>query len=126
MIIIAGKPIPKKRPRFKRMGNFVKTYNSQRKEMDATIMEIKQQWKGEPLEGAVHVRLLFSMPIPKGTSKKKRESMFLHTKKPDLDNLTKYIMDCMNGIVFKDDSQVSTLTATKVYLKEPYTQITVF
>jgi Holliday junction resolvase RusA-like endonuclease len=38
-----------------------------------------------------------------------------HTKKPDLDNVAKAIIDGMNGIIFKDDSQIINLHVTKVY-----------
>jgi len=38
-----------------------------------------------------------------------------HTKKPDLDNVAKAVIDGMNGIIFKDDSQITSLHVTKVY-----------
>jgi len=65
------------------------------------------------------------MPIPKGTSKKKRAEMIYHTKRPDLDNLVKFVKDCMNGIVWHDDSLVAELHAGKLYDENPRTAITV-
>lgn len=37
------------------------------------------------------------------------------TKKPDLDNIVKSILDALNGIAYEDDSQVSELIAKKRY-----------
>lgn len=39
-------------------------------------VEVKQQWTGEPLEGAVEVELKFAMPIPKSASKKAQSAMY--------------------------------------------------
>jgi len=58
---------------------------------------------------------------PKSTSKKKREEMLsklTYTNKPDADNIAKIILDSLNGIVYKDDSQVSTLIVLKDYGEE--------
>lgn len=49
-----------------------------------------------------------------------------HCKKPDIDNYLKYILDCMSGIVFKDDAQVWSISAKKVYGVEPCTEIFVY
>lgn len=40
--------------------------------------------------------------------------MLYETKKPDLDNLEKTVMDAMNKIVFEDDSQVAVKDSRKV------------
>jgi hypothetical protein len=47
----------------------------------------------------------------------------LHVKKPDVDNLIKYYLDCMNGICYLDDSQVSIAHAIKLYSPTPRTEI---
>ena len=37
------------------------------------------------------------------------------TRKPDIDNIAKSILDAMNKFVFKDDNQVSKLLIEKKY-----------
>lgn len=129
MIKIIGKPIAKKRPRFARRGKFVMTYNDQETEEGKFFLQVQQQWKEPPLEGAVQLFCDFFMPIPKGTSKKKRAQMISgdipHIKKPDLDNLAKFVKDCLNSLIWKDDSQVIMLYAIKHYGEEPMTMIDV-
>ena len=46
-----------------------------------------------------------------------------HTKKPDIDNLIKYISDVMNKGFYVDDSQVVKLQAEKVYGRKGKTEI---
>ena len=38
--------------------------------------------------------------------------------KPDVDNMAKFVLDSLNGVLYEDDSQVVTLNATKVYDNE--------
>ena len=38
--------------------------------------------------------------------------------KPDVDNLAKFVLDSLNGVLYDDDSQVVTLNATKMYDNE--------
>lgn len=55
---------------------------------------------------------------PKSLSKKKKEELLYsvnYTKKPDVDNIAKIILDSLNGLAYKDDSQVSELLVIKDY-----------
>lgn len=45
--------------------------------------------------------------------------------KPDLDNVVKLVTDAMNGLVYRDDCQICSLTAEKVYGKVDQISITV-
>ena len=125
--VIPGKPIAKKRPRFARRGKFVTTYNDQETEEGRVLWEIKQQWKESPIEGPISISFGFFLPFPKSASKKNVEKMlsgFIRaTKCPDLDNYEKFYMDCMNEVVYRDDSQVWRKKGSKVYAKEPCTEI---
>lgn len=38
-----------------------------------------------------------------------------YTKKSDIDNIVKIILDSLNGVAYKDDAQVTELTVYKEY-----------
>lgn len=129
-ITIPGKPIPKARPRFCRMGSHVKTFDSQSESNKIIRMLIRQQMGNRlPLEGALEVDAVFFMPIPKGTSKKKsglmRSGEIKHVKRGDIDNYLKAVMDNMLAIVYNDDSQIYKLSGIKKYDTNPRTEITI-
>ena len=72
-----------------------------------------------PIEGRVKVSIIAYFKIPKGTNKKNEELMLSGnispTKKPDIDNIEKIILDAMNSLAFKDDNQITKLEIKKVY-----------
>jgi Holliday junction resolvase RusA-like endonuclease len=75
--------------------------------------------KSKPIEGRVKISIIAYFGIPKGTSKKDKELMLNNTisptKKPDIDNITKIILDSLNTIAFKDDNQVTKIDIEKLY-----------
>lgn len=81
--------------------------------------------KGVPIS----VSIEFGMPIPLSTSKKRSEEMIRgnikHAIKPDLDNLTKSILDALNGVAWYDDAQIVELHIIKRYVKTPAIYITI-
>ncbi len=49
---------------------------------------------------------------------------FIHpTKKPDIDNATKLILDSLNGVAWKDDNQVCFQCAMKIYSEQPCVRV---
>ena len=127
--VVPGKPSAKKRPRFSRHS----VYNSQKSVEDRFRWELKKQLpKGFamlPRDTALSVECGFFLPIPKSVSKKQRSLMsdekFWHTKKPDLDNHLKYVLDCMAAVVFCDDCSVVRISTVKKYSDAPRTEIVV-
>ena len=75
------------------------------------------------------VNIVFYMPIPKSWTKHQKfmAVMGVETpnKKPDLDNLEKFVLDCANGILFHDDAMVICLSSEKIYSKNPRTEMEV-
>lgn len=67
--------------------------------------------------------------IPKSTTKKNCALMLLNkllpTKKPDVDNIAKIVLDSLNGIAYRDDVQVVQLQVNKYYSKrgKPYVSV---
>ncbi|HHQ4407925.1 TPA: RusA family crossover junction endodeoxyribonuclease [Clostridium perfringens] len=60
--------------------------------------------------------------IPKSYTKKRvqaiRDGLEKPTKKPDGDNIAKIIFDSLNGISYKDDSQILELRVIKIYTED--------
>ena len=131
---IEGRGVPQGRPRAVRMGAGVRMYDPPKskayKQMVSARVRSYMKINGiqtitEPL--AVHLNFYFTPP--KSYSKKRiraieaKEELF--TKKPDLDNLAKSILDSCNNLLFKDDSQIVGLTIGKHYGHEDYVDVKV-
>lgn len=123
--IINGVPVAKGRPRMGKWGTYTpkKTVDAEKKVVEAYLEEVKEP----PIsEHPLKIDMTFLFPIPKSYTKKQRAEIekmnFIHTKRPDRDNLEKLVLDALNGVAYKDDSQVYTGETTKKYtLGEPCT-----
>ena len=123
-------PQSKGRPRFHRIpSGGVSTYTPKKTEnYENDIKRLYREMTGGyifPKDTPLHVALVFGMPIPKATSKKKREQMIAGTiynikKNADIDNLAKSVLDALNGIAYPDDSQITSLNLKKVYSEKPH------
>lgn len=126
---IDGEPVPWKRPGILKTKNFNVVYDRQKREKEKVRWQIRGEYKEDPLRGPLRVDIIFRMPIPKSTSKPIRREMlyglYHHFKKPDIDNLTKFILDCMNELVYADDAQICEYHAAKVYSTHPGTYVKV-
>ena len=75
-----------------------------------------------PLEGRVAIKISAIFDIPKTTTKKDRvlieEGKLSPTKKPDIDNIVKIVLDALNKMAFKDDNQITKLEVEKLYGQE--------
>lgn len=83
----------------------------------ATVrLAAQQAYAGPPLEGPILLRLVFILPRPGRLRWKSRPMPRVrHTAKPDIDNLAKSVKDALSGRVWRDDSQVCGLVASKWY-----------
>lgn len=127
-MILNIEPKPQSRPRFARRGNFTTTYED--KEMknwkNKCRILISKQYANQPvLEGALRTSLKFFIKPPRYISKIKRNKQaltnetILVSKKADLDNYIKSLLDSANGILYKDDGQIAEIYAIKVYSESP-------
>ena len=70
---------------------------------------------------AIDAEILAYYPLPKNCSKMAERRMNLGlsrpTKRPDLDNIAKSILDALNHLAYDDDSQVVKLTVNKFYCR---------
>ena len=90
----------------------------------------KQEWGNKPLiETAVEINLVFirSYPnkLPKREASRERRLKEALVRKPDLDNIVKAAIDGIKGIILKDDTVVTKLSAEKRFGPEPMTMITI-
>lgn len=126
---IAGAPMAKGRPRFSRkIGRAYTPDKTVKYETYLRTMLANDMNKAglEPIEGPVSVRVVFTMPEPKSMAKKLKGLELPHVKKPDLDNMLKAVLDSMNQVVVKDDSQVFKIETEKRYGSPARTELFVF
>lgn len=119
---VDANPVGKQRARYVKRGNFVQAYTPEKTRTYETLIRdaaIEAMGASEPLETPVTLYLYIRVPIPKSHSKKRVEACLngldQPIKKPDASNILKSVEDGMNGIVYKDDSQIINLHVTKVY-----------
>lgn len=75
-----------------------------------------------PFENRVCVNIKAYFKVPKTTTKKDKalieEGKLSPTKKPDIDNVVKIVLDALNKMAFKDDNQITKLQVEKLYGEE--------
>jgi len=132
--VVIGEPFGKKRPRARVMGKHASVYNdpaNERYELKV-LNAFNQEYEGEyPLfddNAYIKATIKATYAIPKSFSKSKVMSaklgFLLPTKKPDLDNIAKTILDGLNAYAYHDDAQVVKLSMEKVYGEKPQVEIT--
>lgn len=116
---VFGEPVAKGRPRFTKTGRTYTPKKTHDYESEVAMMAKAAMGTSEPLETPVAVYVYVTFPVPPSYSNKRREACLKgferHMKRPDLDNCVKAVTDGMNGIVYKDDSQITSIHATKVW-----------
>lgn len=117
--IVYGEPQGKARPRFARTNKGIRTFTPQKtaRYEEQVQLSYREKHKDEPTENPVRVYIQAHFGMPKSWSKKKKIESILRrpTKKPDVDNIAKVICDALNGIAYKDDSQIVELNVAKYY-----------
>ena len=94
------------------------------------IAQMRNQ-KAEKIEGAVNMNIIYAFRRPQSLSKKERSEIdngktVPKTTKPDIDNLTKAILDALNGIVWKDDAQVTQIKIQKVWSSKDQIEVEIW
>ena len=130
-IVFPGTPISRKSFRSFISNHRIKIIDPQSKElMQYKIIAISQIPEDHFIwakDIPVYVCINCHFSIPKNWTKDaksiaiKNYIPYIHA--PDCDNIAKFFMDVIKGIVFEDDRQVETLTITKSYSTEPEVRI---
>lgn len=94
------------------------------------IAQMRNQ-KAEKIEGAVNMNIVYAFRRPQSLSKKERSEIdggktVPKTTKPDIDNLTKAILDALNGIVWKDDAQVTQINVQKIWSSKDQIEVEIW
>lgn len=119
-------PIAQPRPKATAFNGRAKVYDDKKHPVNtfkaAVQMVAYQHHIGAPLEGPLSVVLTFVF-----ASKSKRERKWKATR-PDVDNLTKSVLDALNGLTFKDDGQVCELVVRKYHAcgdEQPHVDVSI-
>lgn len=128
VIVIPGELRGKGRPRFGNGRTFTdaKTTNA-----EAWVRACAVEQVGQPvLDGPLQLRIEYEIAIPKSWPKKKlamaRAMLLMPSVKPDVDNVVKLVGDALNGIVWRDDSQIYELHVSRRYADVPKATVTIY
>lgn len=98
-----------------------------KKNMDDFLTIAMQHKPPKPLDVPVHLNVIAYMQIPQSWSNKKKglalRGLIRPTKKPDMDNLLKFIGDSLNGRFWVDDKFIVLASISKVYSDRPRWEI---
>ena len=129
-IVVDGVPVAKERARVRVVKTSERSFASAytpsktRKYEDVLRLAAGTAMSGRaPISGAVKVRVIALLPIPKSMSKANRAAAVIGASRPvtrpDTDNYAKAALDALNGIAWRDDSQVVDLVVAKYYDEKP-------
>ena len=127
---VPGEPRGKGRPRFSKAGH---TYtDSETRAYEDKIRAYYHKAHGGyrvPDGAFISVTVIAVLPIPKSATKAKRAAMMARTilpsRKPDVDNILKAVLDALNGVAYKDDARVWQTSCTKFYGENPRLEIAI-
>ena len=120
---VPGRVIGKGRPRLNSYTGVVYT-PTKTKDYESLVEQyfLLKYPRFKTLEGRIKVSIIAYFSIPKATKKSDINEMLDNnispTKKPDIDNIVKAVLDSMNKFAFKDDNQITKLEVEKKYALE--------
>ncbi|EOU1650932.1 RusA family crossover junction endodeoxyribonuclease [Clostridium perfringens] len=119
MVVVTGKIRGKARPRICRGHAFTTKDTVQYEKL---VRECYQEQDGRYLEVSIKALIIAYYKIAKSYSKKRvqdiKDGLEKPTKKPDADNIAKIILDSLNDVAYKDDSQIVELRIIKRYTED--------
>ena len=130
-IIIPGDPVSQARMKYSSRGGFGRLYDPRKKEKDSIkkglLSYIQSHYTGFKHLQHPRVSFIFHMRILSSTRKRDlplfSSGLLKHENKPDVDNLVKLYLDCLDGIAFEGDQGITLGTAMKLYHPFPKTVI---
>ena len=121
---VPGEPRGKGRPRFTRDGRPYTDSETRAYENKIVAYYRKAlgafRWSDTAF---IRVKVTCYYQIPKSATKAATAAMqagtILPSRKPDIDNVLKVVLDALNGVAYKDDSRVVGVEAEKIYSITP-------
>ena len=77
----------------------------------------------KPLQGPVAINITAQYQYTTKMAKERKNSVLWKTSRADLDNVCKEVFDALNMICFRDDAQVSSIIAQKVWGPESLVRV---
>lgn len=119
-------PVAQGRPRFSTACGYARAYDPKKSREAKSYLQLaaaEAMGQEVPLEGALRLWIVVYRPAPKSVSQKKLREMLggkiMPTTKPDASNYQKLVEDALNGIVWRDDSQLVETRCIKRYGEKP-------
>ncbi|GAH87203.1 unnamed protein product, partial [marine sediment metagenome] len=121
-LTIPGEPRAKQRPKWFKHGTYTPEKTVSYETYIKELFTIKYS-EFMPKEEALTLHIWAGLLMPKSTSKKKLGMMKLGilepAKKPDVDNILKTVMDALEKLAYKNDSQICHVVIDKDYSERP-------
>lgn len=110
---VYGKVVGSARPRVTRYGTYIPKAARDYRSLIRRAFTDQCGGRSAPIQtGPVEVRITVRRALPKSTPKRVESEP--DTKKPDADNIAKNVLDALNGVAWKDDSQIVSLAVVKL------------
>lgn len=128
--IINAEPTGKARHRSMILNGRIHTYNTRKNTSYEKLVqeEYQKQANGIYFTQDLEVVIEAYFRIPTSWSKKKKQEaidrLIKPEVKPDCDNISKIILDSLNGVAYKDDKIVTALHTYKYYSSTPRVVVT--
>lgn len=126
---VIGNPTPQQRHRHR--GKF--TYDPSAKDKERFLFKSIKHRPEEPITTPLRIQMEFVFSRPKSHYRTGKYSTLLkehiptmHITRPDTDNLVKFVLDSLNKVFYKDDSQICEVIAVKRYIdagEKPKTEV---
>jgi len=125
-LTIPGKPQGKKAPQWSKHGTYMPKQTVNYETYIKQLFSISFP-DFKPLDCCLTMRIEIYLLVPKSVSRKKRAMMLSGEirpgVKPDCSNVLKSIEDALQGLAFRNDSQVVSLQADKWYSERPEVKV---
>jgi len=124
--IIRTRPKPQQRHRSR--GRF--QYDPSSKDKEDFLLQAKEYAPKLPTLRNIDLELTFCYKRPRSHYRSKNKKLilkedagFYKSSRSDLDNLVKFVADSLQGVFYKDDAQIVSLNANKVWGSEDYVYV---